>query len=122
MPAKKRKPEPKGRPMRIRSEDTVIVTSGKDKGKTGKVLRTEPGRRRVFVEGLNIVKRHSRPRSVKDTQRGDAGGILEKEGPIHVSNVMLVDPTDNKPTRVGVRLTDDGKRQRFAKRNGNSLD
>ena len=122
MPAKKRKPEPKGRPMRIRSEDTVIVTSGKDKGKTGKVLRTEPGRRRVFVEGLNIVKRHSRPRSVKDTQRGDAGGILEQEGPIHVSNVMLVDPTDNKPTRVGVRLTDDGKRQRFAKRNGNSLD
>ena len=122
MPAKKRKPEPKGKPMRIRSEDVVLVTSGKDKGKTGKVLRTQPSRRRVFVEGLNIVKRHSRPRSVKDTQRGDSGGILEKEGPIHVSNVMLVDPTDNKPTRVGVRLTDDGKRQRYAKRNGNPLD
>jgi len=122
MPAKKRKPEPKGKPMRIRSEDVVLVTSGKDKGKTGKVLRTEPSRRRVFVEGLNIVKKHSRPRSVKDTQRGDSGGILEQEGPIHVSNVMLMDPTDNKPTRVGVRLTDDGKRQRFAKRNGNPLD
>jgi large subunit ribosomal protein L14 len=117
-----RKPEPKGKPMRIRSEDVVLVTSGKDKGKTGKVLRTDPGKRRVFVEGLNIVKKHSRPRSVKDTQRGDAGGILEQEGPIHVSNVMLVDPTDNKPTRVGVRLTDDGKRQRFARRTGNSLD
>ena len=122
MPAKKRKPEPKGKAMRIRSEDVVIVTSGKDKGKTGKVLRTEPSRRRVFVEGLNIVKRHSRPRSVKDTQRGDAGGILEQEGPIHVSNVMLVDPVDNKPTKVGVRLADDGKRVRSAKRSGNALD
>jgi large subunit ribosomal protein L24 len=122
MPKRPRKPEPKGKPMRIRSEDVVLVTSGKDKGKTGKVLRTDPGKRRVFVEGLNIVKKHSRPRSVKDTQRGDAGGILEQEGPIHVSNVMLVDPTDNKPTRVGVRLTDDGKRQRFARRTGNSLD
>jgi len=122
MPKRTRKPEPKGKPMRIRSEDVVLVTSGKDKGKTGKVLRTDPGKRRVFVEGLNIVKKHSRPRSVKDTQRGDAGGILEQEGPIHVSNVMLVDPTDNKPTRVGVRLTDDGKRQRFARRTGNSLD
>jgi len=122
MPKRPRKPEPKGKQMRIRSEDTVLVTSGKDKGKTGKVLRTEPQRRRVFVEGLNIVKKHSRPRSVKDTQRGDSGGILEQEGPIHVSNVMLVDPTDNKPTRVGVRMTDDGKRQRYAKRTGNSLD
>lgn len=122
MPKRPGKPEPKGKPMRIRSEDVVLVTSGKDKGKTGKVLRTDPGKRRVFVEGLNIVKKHSRPRSVKDTQRGDAGGILEQEGPIHVSNVMLVDPTDNKPTRVGVRLTDDGKRQRFARRTGNSLD
>ena len=122
MPKRPRKPEPKGKQMRIRSEDTVLVTSGKDKGKTGKVLRTEPQRRRVYVEGLNIVKRHSRPRSVKDTQRGESGGILEQEGPIHVSNVMLVDPTDNKPTRVGVRMTDDGKRQRYAKRSGNPLD
>jgi large subunit ribosomal protein L24 len=122
MPAKKRKPEPKGKQMRIRSDDTVLVTSGKDKGKTGKVLRTEPGRRRVFVEGLNIVKKHSRPRSVKDTQSGDSGGIISQEGPIHVSNVMLVDPSDNKPTRIGVRVTDDGKRQRYAKRSGNALD
>ncbi len=122
MPKKPRKPEPKGKAMRIRSDDVVLVKSGKDKGKTGKVLRTEPARRRVYVEGLNIVKRHSRPRSVKDTQRGDAGGIIDQEGPIHVSNVTLVDPADNKPTRVGVRLTDDGKRQRYAKRTGNSLD
>jgi large subunit ribosomal protein L24 len=122
VPPRKRKPEPKGKTMRIRKDDTVIVTGGKDRGKTGKVLRTEPGKRRVYVEGLNIVKRHSRPRSVKDTQKGDAGGIIEKEGPIHVSNVMVLDPTDNKPSRIGIRTTDDGKRQRFLKRTGNALD
>ena len=108
--------------MRIRKDDQVIVTRGKDRGKTGRVLRTEPKRRRLFVEGLNIVKRHQRPRSVKDTQRGgEAGGIIEKEGPIDVSNVMLLDPQDNKPTRVGVRR-EGGTRERFAKRTGNALD
>ena len=122
MARKVKKPIQKGKQMRIRSDDTVLVKSGKDKGKTGKVLRTEPAKRRVYVEGLNIVKKHSRPRSVKDTQRGDSGGIIDQEGPIHVSNVMLVDPSDNKPTRVGVRTTDDGKRQRYAKRTGNALD
>jgi large subunit ribosomal protein L24 len=81
--------------MKIRKDDTVVVTGGKDRGKTGKVLRTEPSKRRLFVEGLNIVKRHERPRSVKDTQRGaQTGGIIEKEGPIDVSNVMLLDPID----------------------------
>ncbi len=122
MPKVKRKPEPKGKAMRIRKDDTVVVTSGKDKGKTGKVLRTEPVRRRVYVEGLNIIKKHSRPRSVRDTQKGDAGGIIEQEAAIHVSNVMLVDPSDNKPTRVGVRVNDAGKRQRFSKRSGKALD
>jgi large subunit ribosomal protein L24 len=108
--------------MRIRKDDHVVVVGGKDRGKTGRVLRTEPKRRRVYVEGLNIVKRHQRPRSVKDTQRGgQAGGIIEKEGPIDVSNVMLLDPEDNKPTRVGVRVSD-GKRERYAKRTGNSLE
>lgn len=119
----RRRPEPaKVKPMRVRSGDVVVVTSGKDRGKSGKVLRTEPKRKRVYVEGLNIVKRHSRPRSVKDAQKGEAGGIIEQEGPIHVSNVMVVDPQDNKPTRVGVRVTDGGKRQRYAKRTGNALD
>ena len=108
--------------MKIRKDDTVVVTGGKDRGKTGKVLRTEPSKRRLYVEGLNIVKRHERPRSVKDTQRGaQTGGIIEKEGPIDVSNVMLLDPTDNKPTRVGVRVSD-GKRERYAKRTGNAID
>ena len=75
--------------MRIRKDDQVKVVGGKDRGKTGRVLRTDPKRRKVYVEGLNIVKRHERPRSVKDASRGgEVGGIVEKEGPIHVSNVM----------------------------------
>ena len=123
MPPRKRKPMPKGKQMRVRKDDSVIVTAGKDKGKTGKVLRTEPGKRRVYVEGLNIVKRHSRPRSVKDTQKGgEAGGIIEQEGPINVSNVMVLDPQDNKPSRIGVRITEEGTRQRFARRTGNAID
>jgi large subunit ribosomal protein L24 len=109
--------------LKIRKDDQVVVVSGKDKGKTGRVLRTEPGRQRVYVEGLNMVKRHQRPRSVKDVQKGaQAGGIIEKEGPIHVSNVMLIDPSDNKPTRVGVRRADDGGRQRYARRTGNTIE
>ena len=108
--------------MRIRRDDMVVVTGGKDKGKTGRVIRTEPGRRRVYVEGLNIVKRHQRPRSVKDTQKAQSSGIIDKEGPIDVSNVMLLDPSDNKPTRVGVRVGDDGRRQRYAKRTGKVFD
>jgi large subunit ribosomal protein L24 len=111
-----------GKSMKIRKDDTVLVTGGKDRGKTGRVLRTEPAKRRVYVEGLNIVKRHQRPRSIKDTQKGaEAGGIIEKEGPIHVSNVILLDPTENKPTRVGVRVSD-GKRERYAKRTGAAID
>jgi large subunit ribosomal protein L24 len=112
-----------GKAMRVRKDDHVIITAGKDKGKTGRVLRTEPAKGRVYVEHLNIVKRHQRPRSVKDTQRGgEAGGIIEKEGPIDASNVMLLDPKDNKPTRVGVKRTENGKRQRYAKRTGNPID
>ena len=108
--------------MRIRKDDHVVVTSGKDRGKTGRVLRTDPKRRRVFVEGLNIIKRHQRPRSLKDTQRGaEAGGIIEKEGPIDVSNVMLLDPSDNKPTRVGI-TREGGRRTRVARRTGKAIE
>ena len=109
--------------MRIRKNDTVVVTGGKDRGKTGRVLRCEPAKRRVYVEGLNMVKRHQRPRSLKDTQKSaQAGGIIEKEGPIDVSNVMLLDPETNRPTRVGIRVGDDGKRVRYAKRTGQALE
>jgi large subunit ribosomal protein L24 len=108
--------------MRIRTEDQVIVTAGKDAGKTGRVVRTEPKKSRVFVEGLNMVKRHERPRSSGDLKNAQAGGIVEKEGPIHVSNVMLLDPKGNKPTRVGVRRDEGGKRIRYAKRSGTAID
>jgi large subunit ribosomal protein L24 len=108
--------------MKIRTGDDVVLIGGKDRGKQGRVIRTEPRKRRVFVEGLNLVKRHQRARSVKDTQKGgEVGGIIEKEGPIHVSNVMLLDPQANKPTRVGVNR-DGGKRERVARRSGAKID
>jgi large subunit ribosomal protein L24 len=110
-----------GKAMHVRKDDQVMVVTGKDKGKTGRVLRTEPGRRRVWVEGLNLNKRHTRPRSVKDTQKAQASGIIDQEGPINVSNVMLLDPTDNKPTRVGVKV-ENGRRQRYAKRTGKVIE
>src|SRR6266480_1796833 len=103
--------------LKIKKGDTVQVISGKDSGKTGRVLRVEPRKNRLYVEGLNIVKRHQRPRSLKDTQRGGTvGGVIEKEGPIHVSNVMIVDPKENKPTRVSIERGEDGGRERVAKR------
>jgi large subunit ribosomal protein L24 len=108
--------------LKVRRGDTVAVISGKDSGKQGRVLRVEPKRNRLFVEGLNIVKRHQRPRSLKDTQRGGkVGGVIEKEGPIHVSNVMIVDPKENKPTRVGIERTAEGARERVAKRSNAKL-
>ncbi len=108
---------------RIRKDDTVIVISGKDKGKTGRVLRVDPAKQKVFVEGLNIVKRHIRPQQVRDAQRAEqVGGVIEREGPIHVSNVMLVDPKENKPTRVGIERDPDGTRRRVAKRSGTRIE
>ena len=109
--------------MRIRTDDQVIVISGKDAGKSGRVVRTDPQKQKVYVEHLNMVKRHQRPRSVKDTQKGaEVGGIVEKEGPIHVSNVMLLDPKDDKPTRVGMRTNAAGERERYAKRSGTAFE
>ena len=107
--------------MRIRTDDQVVLISGKDAGKKGRVVRTDPKRRRVYVEGLNMVKRAERARSEADLKNPQAGGIIEKEGPIDVSNVMLVDPKDNKPTRIGVRVDKGGKRVRYAKRSGNEI-
>jgi large subunit ribosomal protein L24 len=107
---------------KIRRDDEVVVVSGKDRGKTGKVLRVDPSKQRVFVEGLNIVKRHQRPMQVPNAQRAEqVGGVIEKEGPIHISNVMLIDPKDKKPTRVGI-VRENGARRRVAKRSGTKLD
>ena len=104
--------------MKVRRDDQVKVISGKDRGKTGRVLRVQPERDRVFVEGLNIVKRHQRPQPGSTAP----GGVIEKEGPVHVSNVAIVDPKDNKPTRVGVRRDENGNRMRVTKRSGAELD
>ena len=107
--------------MRIRTDDQVLIIGGKDAGKKGRVTRTDPKKRRVYVENLNIIKRHERPRSQGDLKNAQAGGIVEKEGPIDVSNVMLLDPKDNKPTRLGVRIDKGGKRVRYAKRSGKEI-
>ena len=108
--------------LRIRRDDEVVVISGKDRGKSGKVLRVDPKNQRVFVEGLNIIKRHMRPQQVRGADRAETvGGVIEKEGPIHISNVMLVDPKDKKPTRVGVSR-EGGTRNRVTKRTGTKLD
>jgi large subunit ribosomal protein L24 len=108
--------------LKIRRDDTVRIITGKDKGKTGRVLRVEPDKHRVYVEGANIIKRHTRPRSLRDTQRAqELGGIIEKEGPIHVSNVMLIDPDSGEPTRVGIKR-EGGRRVRVAKRSGKEID
>jgi large subunit ribosomal protein L24 len=104
---------------RIRKDDMVKVISGKDKGKTGRVLRVEPKRGRVVVEGLNIQKRHQRARQIRDTQRGsEVGGVIEKEGPIHLSNVMPLDPKTGEPTRVGAVRDDSGRSVRVGRRSG----
>ena len=109
------------RSLKIRSGDHVKVTSGKDRGKTGRVLRVEPKRQRVFVEGLNMVKRHTRPQQVAGAQSEQRlGGVIEKEGPIHVSNVMLLDAKGN-PTRVAIER-EDGNRFRVAKTTGARFD
>jgi large subunit ribosomal protein L24 len=115
-----RSPAPR-RTLKIRSGDNVQVISGKDRGKSGRVLRVEPKRERLVVEGLNMVKRHTRPQQVAGAQSQAAlGGVIEREGPIHVSNVMLLDPK-GKPTRVGIER-EDGKRVRVAKSSGTKLD
>jgi large subunit ribosomal protein L24 len=108
--------------MRIRKDDDVLVIAGKDRGKRGKVLRADPKHERVYVEGLNMVKRHTRPRALpgggSDQQ---SGGVIEREGPIHVSNVMLVDPKDGRRTRVRIQR-DAGGRNRITARSGTKLD
>ena len=101
----------------VRKGDTVIVVAGKERGKKGKVLRVIPEKGRVVVERINMIKKHQRP-----TQKLRQGGIIEREGAIHLSNVMLVDPSSDKPTRVGMKALSDGKKVRVARRSGEMLD
>jgi large subunit ribosomal protein L24 len=101
--------------MKIRKGDNVVVITGRDKGKSGSVLRVFPAENRVLVQGINLAKRHTKPRA------GQQGGIVEKENPIHASNVALSDPKDNKPTRVGFKIVD-GRKVRVALRSGEIID
>jgi len=101
---------------KIKKGDKVVVTTGRDKGKRGEVLKVAPKDGRVTVQGVNIVKRHTRPSAASP------GGIVEKEAPIHVSNVAHLDPKSDKPTRVGFRFLDDGRKVRFAKASGEVID
>jgi large subunit ribosomal protein L24 len=102
--------------MHVKKGDKVIVISGKDRGKTGTILEAYPKKERVLVEGVNMIKKHAKP-----SQENPQGGILNQEAPIHVSNVMPVDPKTGNPTRVGYELRD-GKKVRIAKKSGEALD
>ncbi len=103
--------------MKIKKGDDVIVTSGRDRGKRGEVVRVYPDKSRVLVRGVNVVKRHTKP----STAAG-RGGIVEKEAPIHVSNIALVDPKTDEATRVGYKVIDDGRKVRFARKSGEVID
>ena len=101
---------------RIRKGDTVVVISGRDKGKSGEVLRVLPKESRAIVRGINMVRRHQR-----QTPRAE-GGIISKEMPIHISNIAIAEPESGKPTRVGFRVDDAGAKVRYAKRTGGTID
>ena len=102
--------------MRMKKGDQVMVITGRDKGKIGEVLRLFPKDNRALVQGVNMIKRHTRP------TQASAGGILEKEASIQVSNLSQIDPKDNKPTRTGVKVLKDGRKVRFSKRSGEVID
>jgi large subunit ribosomal protein L24 len=105
------------RKSRIRKGDMVVVIAGRDRGKSGKVLSVDPGVGKVVVEKLNIIKRHTKP-----NQKVKQGGILEREAPLAISNVLYLCPVTKKPTRLGVRMLDDGRRIRFSKKSNDSIE
>ena len=102
--------------MKLRKGDEVVVVSGEDRGKQGKVLKVFRDKDRVVVEGINFIRRHTRP-----SPSNPQGGIVEREAGVHVSNVMLVDPRSGRPTRVGARIHEDGTRDRVARKSGEIL-
>ncbi len=104
--------------MKIKKGDSVEVVTGKDAGKRGRVLKVDPARERLVIEGVNLIKRHTKPNPQKKIQ----GGIVEREASIHVSNVMVVSPDSGQRTRVGYKILDDGRKVRVAKTDGAILD
>ena len=101
---------------KIKKGDKVVVLTGRDKGRTGEVVQVSPKEERALVRGVNLVKRHQRQTANQE------GGIISKEAPIHLSNLSYADPKDGKPTRVGFKILDDGRKVRFAKRSGDLID
>jgi len=101
---------------KIKKGDKVVVLTGRDKGKTGEVLQVHPKEERALVRGVNLVKRHQRQTASQE------GGIISKEATLHLSNLAYADPKDGKPTRVGFKVLDDGRKVRFAKRSGDLID
>jgi large subunit ribosomal protein L24 len=101
---------------KIKKGDKVVVLTGRDKGRTGEVVQVMPKETRALVRGVNLVKRHQRQTQTQE------GGIISKEAAIHLSNIALADPKDGKPTRVGFKILDDGRKVRFAKRSGEQID
>ncbi len=102
--------------LKIKKGDKVVVITGRDKGKTGEVKQVLPAENRVVVDGVNMIKRHTSPSA------GNAGGIVEKEASIHISNIAYVDPKTDKPTRIGYKTLEDGRKVRYAKRSGEIID
>ncbi len=102
--------------IKIRKGDRVVVLTGRDKGKRGEILQVIPSENRALVQGVNIVRRHQKQSAQQE------GGIIAKEAPIHISNIALEDPADGSPSRVGYKFMDDGRKVRFAKRSGETID
>lgn len=117
MPKAKKKLESHNHKLHVKKDDTVVVITGKDKGKKGRVIAAYPRENRVLIEGVNMVKKHQKP-----NQQNPQGGILDQEAPIHVSNVMLLDPKSGQPTRVGYKVLDNGDKVRVAVKSGEVID
>ena len=102
--------------LKLKKGDKVIVVAGKNKGNTGEIIKVFPNKNRVMVRGINIVKRHTKP------TQNNAGGIVEKEGTIHISNIAYLDEKENKPSRLGFKILEDGRKVRMSKKSGEVID
>ena len=117
MPTQKKKLESYNHKLHVKKDDTVIAITGKDKGKKGRIIAAYPRQNRVLVEGINMMKKHTKP-----SQQNPQGGIVNQEASIHVSNVMLLDPKSNKPTRIGYKTLGNGQKVRVAQKSGEVID